>query len=733
MLALVGSTYAQETTAPNDDEIFHLSPFSVNESANIGRYQAVEASSGSRIRMNLMDSTQSISVLTNEFLRDIDTTQLLDAVKYTAGIGVSNSSNIMDIMNIRGFQDYGRSTVDGLTQAIYINQDPIIIERMEVVKGPNAIIAPQGLPGGVINNVTKKPLFTNKGSASYQVGRYDSNRAEVDANYVVKDDKLALRVVGAVTDADRYLNDTAYQNITVMPMLTYRFSQAAELTAQVIAFNGNASDGQSPMSPYAAGRSNIRILDGIPRDFGMLGRNLTRHESGQRVQLFFTGQITDKLSTRVAAKWAERSARVSAMDLGKLYDASGNEAPVVELNPITGEWEWNGTFNDNPRYTLPGSVAWITSDFANLQNDFVFEHNAQGWKSQTVVGYAINYSSEHNRGKDHTPSALLDFKDPNYTPPLYTLKPDWSYNFSSVNRSQQVYLYQVFNLFDDRLVLSGSLSQNRYFSSNKENLGTSYTPEKAEVSLPSAGIVYKITPEVSLYYGYSEQEILGAANLVQLIPSHTSPTRQHEGGLRLKLFDGRLYTTLTYFDILQDGVWSESTENYVDPTAPKKPALRSTRTAKGFEFEFAWSPTKNISVIGSYTDFKNRDQDNMVYGNVAERMAGIWGTYAFSDTGPLRGLSVGLGANYVGERAGDTQGSYTTPPPGFPPVRVQPVFWYPSYTLVEANVSYRFNKHWKAQLNIKNLLDRDYIQGGFNHNVVVSTPINPKLTLRYEF
>jgi len=733
ILSLVGSSHAQQTPSQNDEEIVRLSPFSVNESANIGRYQAVEASSGSRIRMNLMDSTQSISVLTNEFLRDIDTTQLLDAVKYTAGISVSNSSNIMDIMNIRGFQDYGRSTVDGLTQAIYINQDPIIIERIEVVKGPNAILAPQGLPGGVVNNVTKKPLFTNKGSASYQVGRYDSNRAEVDANYVVKEDKLALRVVGAVTDADRYLKDTAYQNITVMPMLTYRFNQAAELTAQVIAFNGNASDGQSPMSPYAAGRSNIRILDGIPRDFGMLGRNLTRHESGQRVQLFFTSQITDKLSTRVAAKWAERSARVSAMDLGKLYDASGNEAPVVELNPITGEWEWNGTFNDNPRYTLPGSVAWITSDFANLQNDFVFEHDAQGWKSQTVAGYAINYSSEHNRGKDHTPSALLDFKDPNYTPPLYTLQPNWSYNFSSVNRSNQVYLYQVFTLFDDRLVLSGSLSQNRYFSSNKENLGTSYTPEKAEATLPSAGIVYKITPEVSLYYGYSEQEILGAANLVQLIPSHTSPTRQHEGGLRLKLFDGRLYATFAYFDILQDGVWSESTENYVDPTAPKKPALRSTRTSKGFEFEFAWSPTKNISVIGSYTDFKNRDQDNMVYANTAERMAGVWGSYSFSEAGPLRGLSFGVGANYVGERAGDTQGSYTTPPPGFQPVRVQPVFWLPSYTVVEANASYRFNKHWRAQLVVKNLLDRDYIQGGFNHNVIVSTPFNPKLTIRYEF
>jgi len=715
MLAFAVSAHAQQTPVQNDEDIVHLSPFSVNESANIGRYQAVEASSGSRVRMNLMDSTQSISVLTNEFLSDIDTTQLLDAVKYVAGVSVSNSSNIMDIMNIRGFQDYGRATVDGFSQAIYLNQDPIIIERIEVVKGPNAILAPQGLPGGVVNNVTKKPLFTNKGSASYQVGRYDSNRAEIDANYVVKDDKLALRVVGAFTDADRYLKHTAYQNITVMPMLTYRFSQTSELTAQVLAFNGNASDGNSPMSLYAVGRNNIRIMDGIPRDFGMVGRNLTRHESGQRVQLSFTGQITDKLSTRLAAKWAERSVRVSWMALGNPVDASGNDARVVKLNPITGEWEWDGTFNDDPLYPLPGGLVWITSDFANLQNDFVFEHDAQGWKSQTVVGYAINYSSELNRGKNYIPSAPHNFKDPNYTPPLGALDTKWAYHNVLRDRSYQVYLNQVVNLFDDRLVLSGSLSQNRYASDNKDNLSTTYAPEKAEVTLASGGIVYKLTPAVSLYYGYSEQEILGAAEPFDLVPSHTRPTRQHEVGLRLKLFDGRLYTTFTYFDILQENIWKGETANLLDPDAPKLPPLLTDRTSKGFEFEFAWSPTKNLSVIGSFTDFESRDNENIRYANIAER------------------TSFGLGANYVGERAGDTQGSYTTPPPGFQRVRVQPVFWYPSYTVVEANVSYRFNKHWKAQLNIKNLLDRDYIQGGINHNVVVSTPFNPKLTLRYEF
>jgi len=742
MLGLAASAYAQQSPAQIDEDIIRLSPFTVQESADMGRYQAAHASSGSRIRMDLMDSTQSISVLTNEFLNDIDTTQLMDAVKYVAGLGGSNNFDIMDIMSIRGFQNWEMVTVDGFAQSSLINLDPIIIERIEVVKGPNAIIAPQGLPGGVVNSATKRPLFKNSGAVSYQVGRYGANRAEIDANYVVKDDKLALRVVGAFTDADKYMKEKYYQNLTVMPMLTYRISPTTELTAQVIVYNATAAATNILVSPYAVGRSNVRIMEGLSRDFALSNRNDNRHESGQRAQFFLTSQITDKLSMRLAGKWAQQSAYDSEMHAGRPLDANGNPIPEpAQVNPITGEWEWDGvTRIDDARYIPAGAKGASERHHGNLQNDFVFEHLGQGWKSQTVAGFALNYisSSGGYRNAISTPvngSNLFDLTDSSFTPVSYIVEPDWQNHNSLRNRSHQVYLYQVFNLFEDRLALSGSLSQNRYFSGGIDNLSGDRTVDRAEATLPSAGLVYKLTSEVSLYYGYSEQEILGLARPALLVPAHTSPSRQHEVGLRLRLFDGRLYTTFAYFDIQQDGVWEEDPANWIDPLAPKRPAINSNRTSKGFEFEFAWSPTKNFSVIGSFTDFESRDQANRRFPHVAERMAGIWGSYSFSETGSLRGLSFGLGASYVGERPGDTGGQYTTPPQGsgFQPARHQPMFWLPSYTEVEANATYRFNKHWKAQLVIKNLLDKEYIRGSANRTLYLSTPINPKLTLRYEF
>jgi len=154
------STYAQPIPDREEEESVRLFPFSVQESANVGRYQAAEASSGTRIRMDLMEATQGISVVTNEFMTDIGTTRILDAVKYVAGVSINNHPTSMDTMNARSFQSFGNSTVDGFTQYNESTLDPIVVEHIEAVKGPNAIIAPQGLPGGVVNNVTKRPLLS---------------------------------------------------------------------------------------------------------------------------------------------------------------------------------------------------------------------------------------------------------------------------------------------------------------------------------------------------------------------------------------------------------------------------------------------------------------------------------------------------------------------------------------------------------------------------------------------
>jgi len=618
-----------------------------------------------------------------------------------------------------------------------INQDPIIVERIEIIKGPNAILAPQGLPGGVVNYISKKPLFTNKGYTSYQVGRYDANRDELDANYVVRSDKLAVRVVGAFTDADHYGQHEFHQNMTVMPMFTYRLSPATQFTLQFQVQNTFAlATSRAPLSVYAIGRSNIRHQEGLPRDFQFAGRNITGHEKSHNTHFELSSQLTDKLSMRVAGNWVYQNYRSNFLGAGDPYlGQTGTVVDPIKLNPITGEWYWDGSFNNSSTYKLGGLKEWPLRQYGNFQNDFVYEHTAKNWKSQTVAGYAFNYDSRHLRQRNYVDNGIYyDFTN-NYTPPPYAFDPniDWHFNSSNRYRTNQVYIYEVISLFEDRVTLSGSLSQNRYVSLSLNNQTGALTEDRAEPTLPSAGVVYKITPEVSVFYGFSKQEVLGQADPGSAIPPHTRPGRQHEGGLRLRLIDGRLYTTIVYFDILQENLWQQDPENYKIPIPfPLKPAVSTTRTSKGVEFEIAWSPNENLSLIGSYANFKFRDDDNMREVNVAEETAAVWASYTFI-VGPLSGLRIGLGANYVGERPSEPGERWTSPPAGYDPVRVQPRFWMPSYTVVGASASYRFNKHWHAQLNIHDLLNKDYIPGSSLRNITMSTPINPKLTLRYEF
>jgi len=686
--------------------------------------------------MDLMDSTQSISVITSEFMQDVGTTRIYDAAKYAGGISPSNLPLLMDGMNIRGFRAIG-VTLDGFRQLNLANQDPIIVERLEIVKGPNAILAPQGLPGGMVNYITKKPLFTNKGSVSYQVGRWDADRAELDANYVVRPDKLAVRVVAAFTDSDLYGENVFHQNFTVMPMFTYRISPSTELTLQYQASNARAFGGfGTPVSLYAAGRNNVRVQEGLPRDFLFTGKNITAKTRVSGTRFLLNSQITDKLAVRFAGSWSTLNTESSFLGISKPYlGQTGIVVDPVQHDENTGEWYWDGvTVNNNPTYKFDGFTQWPKRTYGNFQNDFVYEHATTTWKSKTVAGYAFNYESTHSRQRNFDPIVgYYDLQD-NYAPPSYTIttaNTPWTSNSSNGARSNQVYIYEVLTLFEDHLTLSGSLSQNRYVSHRHNNKTGARGQERREVLLPSGGFVYKITPEISFFYGFSKKASLGQTNTARGIPAHVQEGRQHEGGVRVRLFDGRLYATFSYFDILQENIWREDPRTYAvpAPTIPY-PAVNSNRTSKGVEFEIAWSPTQNFSLIGSFTDYKFRDDENMGDLNVAERMAAIWASYTFTE-GALRGLRVGLGANYVGERPGEAgEDLWTT---SANPVRVQPRFWIPSYTVVEASASYRINKHWHAQLSVHNLLDKDYIVASFQRQILVSTPINPKLTVRYEF
>ena len=152
------------------------------------------------------------------------------------------------------------------------------------------------------------------------------------------------------------------------------------------------------------------------------------------------------------------------------------------------------------------------------------------------------------------------------------------------------------------------------------------------------------------------------------------------------------------------------------------------------ELEFNYAVTKSFSVVGNATVMKNRDADDVPFRGTAEKSGALWTSYTFDKSGPAGGLSVGVGVDYLSKRPGDSASGVTSASTPDRVIRVQPSFWLPARTLVNASVTYRIDDHWKTQLNIDNLLDEEYLQSSTGRTSVwPGTPLNAKLTMTYSF
>ena len=722
---------AAASTPPVKDEIVVLSPFVVSSGAE-ARYQATEATSGTRARVALFDSTQSISVVTRDLIEDISAGRVVEAAKYVAGVYESTIPNAQDRTTIRGFQNDG-ATVDGFSYFSFANVDPVLVDRIEVVKGPNAIMAPQGLPGGTVNLVSKKPIWADRGSLSAQAGLYSSSRAELDVNRVVTPGKLAVRVVASAQDADDYGQNNFHQGFLAMPMFTYRFGPATELTVQVEAYNWRALNFTGiPISLYATSAGHWQIMEGIPRDFSAQRDDITRHQSAQHYRAFFTTSFGDNLSMRLAANLIRSTATSVQLNIGAAT------VQVTTTDPATGLRVWDGvTRNDSPLFTLGGSVNQQDRTYANLQNDFIYEVKTDDFKSTTVAGWAANFAATYNeKNQNFTVTSPQSFTSYAYAPFVLT-------NVTGINtryyRDQQIYVNETLSLFKERLLLNAGVSRDWYYSENNDVLRTIRGHVAPDATLPNGGLVFKLTPDLAFYAGFSKQTtainptVTATSTNTNLFNTQTS--KQWEVGLRAKLLDNRLTTSLAYFDIKQNNFSIPNPANSAVPVpSPLLPPLFSDRLAHGTELEFNYAVTPSLSVVGNATVMRNRDANGVYFRGTAEKSGAVWANYNFEKGGPLAGLSIGLGADYLDKRPGDPPSGVTSASTPTNIIRVQPSFWLPARTLVNLSAVYRINAHWRSQLNIDNLLNKDYLQSATGRqNVWVGTPFNARLTVTYSF
>jgi outer membrane receptor protein involved in Fe transport len=219
---------AAAATPEEEKEIVQLSPFVVEASEDLDRYQATSTLAGTRVRTDLRDLASSISVVTLQFLKDTGAKNAQDLLVYAinaevGGVqgnyaGVGNLPIGVEATDANNLKNPGGNTrIRGLDSAdntrdyipTEIGWDAYNVGRIDLQRGPNSILFGLGSPAGIINASVNRATFRSGGIVETRFGSFGTKRASFDWNQVLLKDELAIRVDG-LDDDTKYRQKPAY-------------------------------------------------------------------------------------------------------------------------------------------------------------------------------------------------------------------------------------------------------------------------------------------------------------------------------------------------------------------------------------------------------------------------------------------------------------------------------------------------------------------------------------------
>lgn len=640
-------------------------------------YVANRSSSGTKTNTPIMETPQSVSVIGAEQIRDQKPNKLDEVLRYTAGVraGTFGADTRNDWWLIRGFKsdDIGLF-LDGM-QLFYTSYaswklQPSNMERVEVLRGPSAVLYGGSSPSGIVNVISKLPPTEPIRYIETGVNNFGNAYVGFDVGGPVatqpQDGKLFYRVVGQVQNGGTQVDFISDNNYFIAPSFTWKpdadttFTVLASASKQdtrginFLPYQGtvtNAPFGKIPTSFFAGDPS----VDKFTREQEMLGYQFERN-------------LTDDLTFR-------QNARFAHIDLTyRGYVGSG----WSDINTATlGRYNW---------------YAKDTANQANLDNQLEYRFDT-GPVRHTMLfgvdlkGYQIDDYQIFNFGT--VPS--INVFNPVYGTNVPLTGAPFR-NFLITQKQAGTYLQDQMKLGNFTLVLSG---RNDWVETTQAARDTGATVGQRDDSKFSgrAGLIYNFDNGIAPYISYatSYNPIIGLNATNQLFLPETG--QQAEIGVKVapKGFDG--YFTASFFDLKRQNAPSAAPGAIV--------TLQNQTgevTSRGVELEAVANATKELKLIGAFTAyhlFNSKDIDPSVIGkaptNTPEMLVSGWADYTFKD-GPLAGFGFGGGVRYVGSSWADAANTLEVP----------------AVVLGDLALHYEW-QNWRTAINVINLTDKIYV------------------------
>ena len=664
------------------------------QSATSG-YQPLNTSTATLTNMPMLDIPQVVNTVSNNVLEDQNATTLDEALYNVSNVVQTNTlGGTQDAFVRRGFgaNRDGSIMTNGL-RTVLPRSFNASTERVEVLKGPASTLYGILDPGGLINVVTKRPEKTFGGSISATSTSFGGGTGQIDVTGPIDGTRLAYRLTGEYQDEDYWRNFGTERSTFIAPSLTW-FGDDATVTVLY-----SHRDYKTPFDRGTIFDLNTKKAVDVDRK--------TRFDE--------SFNVTDGQSdlAQLNAEYRLNSQWTAKFDYSYSQDKySDNQARVMDYDSKTGNLtrRVDATQGSTQRMHTTRADLQGNVDIAGFYNEILTGVSYENYdllrtdmmRCKNVKGFNIYHPVYGNLDKCTTVSASDSDQ---------TIKQE----------SYSAYAQDALYLTDKWIAVAGLRYQYYTQYAGKGRPFNVNTDSRDDQWTPKLGLVYKLTPAVSLFANYSQTFMpqSSIASYIGDLPPETS--NAYEIGAKFDLFDG-ITANIALFDIHKRNVLY--TESVGDETVAKTAGrVRS----QGVEVDLAGSLTENTNIIASYgyTDAKvleDPDYAGKPLPNVPRHTGSLFLTYDIHNAFAGNTLTLGGGGHGVSRRSATNGADY----------------YLPGYFVADAFAAYKMKLQYPVtlQVNVKNLFDKTYYTSSIATNNLgnqIGDPREVQFTVKMEF
>ncbi|MFC6101182.1 TonB-dependent receptor [Olivibacter domesticus] len=625
-----------------------------------------------RMPLDNLENPQVYTAVGKELIAEQQIVDFKEILRNVPGVAPNNNPAGGTGANIRGF---GATTTvrNGLAVQSY-QSDPINLERVEVIKGPSGTLFGSSIVsfGGLMNQVTKKPMDTFLGEVSFTLGSYELSRLTADINTPLNEDKTALLRINAAAHKENSFQNFGHKKMyTFAPSFSYKVSDRLTFLLEAELNKTNRSTVAYYQNLNNTSYKNFRDIP-IGFDISLGGADIDAQLTANNFYGEAKYEISDKWTSTTSIAYGENQ--------------------IDHSNQIYPQWTEDNKFNR----TISNYGPRIFTSL-NGQQNFNGDFKIGGLRNRLLVGVSfytfrsfLRFTSVGTYDQiDLSASPIIPGINLEAVNAIVATKPQS--NTENKQGSYSAYASDVLNI-TDRLMAMLSLRVDRF-----ENAAPIANGVKAATGAynqtafsPKLGLTYQLVKDqLSVFGNYM--------NGFQNVGPVTQPTgtvdifkprqaNQWEGGVKLEVLNKKLNATLSYYDIKI----SNDTRNVEGVMIQD-----ATSKSKGFEAELIANPVDGLNIIAGYASNSYRILNASAnIGNyqaqVPTDFINFWASYKFTGN-VLKNIGLGFGGNYVSSCFFDAENTIVIP----------------AYTVLNASVFYDQPK-WRLSLKANNLSNERY-------------------------